>query len=37
MVATLKGKLTIDSKPDAGTVVKVRVPVQPGEVTGDNS
>ncbi|RWH83973.1 MAG: sensor histidine kinase [Mesorhizobium sp.] len=37
MVATLKGKLTIDSKPDVGTVVKVRVPVQPGAVTGDNS
>jgi hypothetical protein len=37
MVATLKSKLSIDSKPDTGTVVKVRVPVQPGAMTGDNS
>ncbi|TIW17749.1 MAG: HAMP domain-containing histidine kinase, partial [Mesorhizobium sp.] len=27
MVATLNGRLFIDSKPGAGTVVKVRIPI----------
>lgn len=32
-----QGMLTIDSKPETGTVVQVRVPVQPGATTGGNA